>query len=110
MKRFNIRHVIQKRQKSCSIAVTMVATGFLFILPSKGIAQDNAAPPIAPSPPVESVPVGGVFFADVVVRGQPIFQIGSLSNLSASDRAQIINRRIASAFSTASEWISYSSS
>lgn len=37
----------------------------------------------------------GLFFADVLVRGQPVFQVGSLSSLSAVDRAQIINRRIA---------------
>lgn len=37
----------------------------------------------------------GLFFADVLVRGQPVFQVGSLSSLSAVDRAEIINRRIA---------------
>ncbi|WP_313887361.1 mechanosensitive ion channel family protein [Nodosilinea sp. LEGE 07088] len=36
----------------------------------------------------------GQFFADVSVRGQPVFQVGSLPGLSASDRAQIISRRI----------------
>jgi small-conductance mechanosensitive channel len=36
-----------------------------------------------------------VFFADVLVRGQPVFQVGSLAGLSATERAQIINRRIA---------------
>jgi small conductance mechanosensitive channel len=30
------------------------------------------------------------------VRGQPVFQVGSLGELSANERAQIINRRIAS--------------
>ncbi len=37
-----------------------------------------------------------LFFADVVVRGQPIFQIGGLGDLNATERAQIVNRRIAS--------------
>jgi small-conductance mechanosensitive channel len=37
-----------------------------------------------------------LFFADVVVRGQPIFQIGGLADLNATERAQIVNRRIAS--------------
>lgn len=36
-----------------------------------------------------------LFFADILVRGQPVFQVGSLSSLSATERAQIINRRIA---------------
>jgi small conductance mechanosensitive channel len=54
-----------------------------------------------PPLPTTSVPptvqsAESLFFADVVVRGQPIFQIGGLSNLSAAERAQIVNRRIAS--------------
>lgn len=64
-------------------------------MPSNRVmAQVNEVP--TPSPAPETLPADGLFFADVIVRGQPIFQIGSLSNLSASDRAQIINRRIAS--------------
>ncbi len=35
------------------------------------------------------------FFADVLVRGKPVFQVGSLDSLSAMDRARQINRRIA---------------
>jgi small conductance mechanosensitive channel len=35
------------------------------------------------------------FFADVLVRGRPVLQVGSLEGLSALDRAQRINRRIA---------------
>jgi small conductance mechanosensitive channel len=37
----------------------------------------------------------GLYFADVLVRGRPIFQIGSLPSLNARERAEIINRRIA---------------
>ncbi|GAB4225090.1 MAG: hypothetical protein Kow0049_02290 [Stanieria sp.] len=44
--------------------------------------------------PVEAIP--GLYFADVWVRGRPIFQIGSLPELNATQRAEIINRRIAS--------------
>ena len=36
-----------------------------------------------------------IFFADVVVRGQPVFQVGGLPDVSAVDRAGQINRRIA---------------
>jgi small conductance mechanosensitive channel len=43
---------------------------------------------------VES-PAREQFFADVLVRGKPVFQVGSLENLGATDRAQQINRRIA---------------
>lgn len=37
-----------------------------------------------------------IYFDDVMVRGSPIFQVGSLPELSASERAEIISRRIAS--------------
>lgn len=49
------------------------------------------------SPSSSPAPMGeGLFFADIIVRGQPIFQIGGLSDLTATARAQIVNRRIAS--------------
>ncbi|MBD1917921.1 MULTISPECIES: mechanosensitive ion channel family protein [Cyanophyceae] len=35
------------------------------------------------------------FFADVLVRGQPVLQVGGLPDVSAADRAGQINRRIA---------------
>lgn len=35
------------------------------------------------------------FFADVLVRGQPVFQVGGLADVSAADRAEQISRRIA---------------
>ncbi len=66
------------------------------MMPLVGIAQDIPSI-VVPSPSVPiSAPTDGVFFADIIVRGQVILQIGSLANLSASDRAEIINRRIAS--------------
>lgn len=61
------------------------------------MAQDEAVPVPAPqSPATMNAPVEGLYFADVMVRGRPIFQIGSLSDLTARERAQIINRRLAS--------------
>ena len=55
-------------------------------------------PQTSAEPAEESVaaPGDGVYFADVTVRGQSVFQVGSLNNLPASERAAIINRRIAS--------------
>ena len=41
-------------------------------------------------------PDDGVYFADVIVRGQTAFQVGSLEDVSASQRAAGISRRIAS--------------
>ena len=43
-----------------------------------------------------AAPGDGIYFADVLARGQPVFQVGSLNDLSASERAAIISRRIAS--------------
>ena len=46
-----------------------------------------------------AIPNDGLYFADVLVRNRPIFQIGSLPQIDASARAEIINRRIASLLS-----------
>ncbi|NJL98979.1 MAG: mechanosensitive ion channel family protein [Synechococcaceae cyanobacterium SM2_3_2] len=76
----------------------------ILLMPGVGLqAQEDANPQdTAPAAPVLPGPVpslpgpteDGVFFADVLVRGQPVFQVGSLTGLGARDRAQIINRRI----------------
>lgn len=42
------------------------------------------------------VPDDGLYFADVIVRGKSAFQVGSLNNLPASERAAIVSRRVAS--------------
>jgi small-conductance mechanosensitive channel len=63
------------------------------------------APPALPGP-APSLPEpteDGAFFADVLVRGQPVFQVGSLSGLDARERAQIINRRIGGLLSQSQE-------
>ena len=77
----------------------MAATFWLVTLavtPALG-QEATELPATAPaeSAPVEA-PSDGLYFADVIVRGQTVFQIGSLNDLSASQRAAIINRRIAS--------------
>lgn len=60
-----------------------------------GSAAAQETPSLATPPPQTTAPEG-LFFADVMVRGQPVFQIGGLSDLSATERARIVNRRIAS--------------
>ena len=61
-------------------------------------AQEDNVPPVSttsPSPTNASKQVEtGLFFDDVLVRGQPVFQVGSVGGLSATERAKIINRRI----------------
>lgn len=76
--------------------------GSCIIFTSTSLAQE-----LPPSPQSSSnsntiaspTSLNELYFADVIVRGRPIFQIGSLSDISASVRAQIINRRIASLLS-----------
>jgi small-conductance mechanosensitive channel len=64
----------------------------LCLCPLPTSAQDQEIPPVMlPTPYAE-----GQYFADVLVRGQPVLQIGSLTQLSATERAQIINRRLGS--------------
>ncbi|MEL7511036.1 MAG: mechanosensitive ion channel family protein [Cyanobacteria bacterium J06554_3] len=48
--------------------------------------------------PTETIaaPADSSYFSEVLVRGQVVFQVGSLNDLSARERAAIINRRIAS--------------
>jgi small conductance mechanosensitive channel len=77
----------------------LVATTFLFtitsvllILPEKAITQPI---PITPQQEETDTATDGLFFADIIVRGQPIFQVGSVGNVNATERAQIVNRRIA---------------
>ncbi len=84
----------------------------ILLLSAGGLSAQEEASPEEPAPapalpgPAPSLPEpteDAVFFADVLVRGQPVFQVGSLTGLSASDRAQIINRRIGGLLSQAQE-------
>ncbi|PZV09132.1 MAG: transporter, partial [Leptolyngbya sp.] len=84
----------------------------ILLIPGAGLQAQEEASPAEPAPapalagPAPSLPEpaeDAVFFADVLVRGQPVFQVGSLTGLSASDRAQIINRRIGGLLSQAQE-------
>ncbi len=75
----------------------MLITISIFSFSAKTVLTQEAI--IAPSPQKEeetSSSEQGLYFADIVVRGRPIFQIGSLAEVSAAERAEIINRRIAS--------------
>lgn len=85
----------QKRLPQLRIAVFV--TSLMFATSSASLAQEAPLPlETTPSPTSVTVPADGLFFADILVRGRPIFQVGSLPELSATERARIINRRIAS--------------
>jgi len=90
----------KKRRVKAALIVALLTIALVF----PAAAQDEAIEdslPIA-EPAAESTdnaiaaPSDGIYFADILVRGQPVFQIGSIGDLSASQRAAIINRRIAS--------------
>ncbi len=94
----------QTKAKKRRFKVVLMATLLTAMLIFPAVAQDAAleeslplAQPVAESAEnAIATPSDGLYFADILVRGQTVFQIGSLNNLSASQRAAIINRRIAS--------------
>ena len=56
------------------------------------LAQEDIPPTSTASPsPINASKQAEIdlFFEDIVVRGQPIFQVGSVANLRATERAQI---------------------
>lgn len=60
-------------------------------------AQEELTEEAVPAPQPEADVVEDTsYFADVIARGQVVFQVGSLGDLSARSRSAIINRRIAS--------------
>ncbi|MEO0375578.1 MAG: hypothetical protein AAF329_13325, partial [Cyanobacteria bacterium P01_A01_bin.17] len=71
--------------------LTVVAALLIGAPPPPTLGQE---PPPVTAPASE--PDTTEYFADVVVKGRSVFQVGSLSDLEASKRAAIINRRIAS--------------
>lgn len=91
------RHILYAIASTCGliISVSTVAT-----------AQEAGGDTIIPMPSpadqtTSSMPQGDVYFADVMARGRPIFQIGRLTDLPAATRAAVINRRIASLLANA---------
>ena len=70
-------------------------TCVFFVITPVTLAQEELSIPLEPQKQTSQRFDDGLYFADVLVRGRPVFQIGSLASQSASDRASIINRRIA---------------
>lgn len=64
----------------------------LVVLSPPTAAQEAA--PLPEQTPSPTSAVDGLYFADITVRGRPVFQVGSLADISAQERANIINRRI----------------
>ncbi|HIK32988.1 MAG TPA: mechanosensitive ion channel family protein [Oscillatoriales cyanobacterium M59_W2019_021] len=85
----------QLRRHAFTVLVTSALATIAFRV-SPSFAQD--AEPVPVASPAASAPSSkeGLYFADVEVRGRPIFQVGSLRGMDAGDRAATINRRISS--------------
>ncbi|MGB0560325.1 MAG: mechanosensitive ion channel family protein [Spirulinaceae cyanobacterium] len=81
------------------IGVTILLISVSVNLPPSRAQEEVLPVPTVPTPATESETTpdsGSFFFADVMVRGQPTLQVGSLAEISARERAEIISRRIAS--------------
>lgn len=77
--------------------ILIVVAGIFFTTAPASLAQEEVLPvPATQTSEQKNTPTEGLYFSDVVVRGRPVFQVGSLSDLTARERAQIINRRIGS--------------
>ncbi|WP_414548578.1 mechanosensitive ion channel family protein [Anabaena sp. CCY 0017] len=88
---------VNSRYYSRQFLAVIFLLSVLIVPTQKAISQEVSPIPVtSPSSETEDTPTTGLFFADILVRGRPVFQIGSLGELTATQRAQIINRRIAS--------------
>ncbi len=58
--------------------------------------EEMPMPQSSPATEESSSSLTEPFFADVIVQGRPIFQVGSAGNMTARERSQIINRRMSS--------------
>lgn len=78
---------------------TLFLAGLLAVSTIPGLAQAPELLSPNTTTPVSAPTNSSVYFADILVRGRPVFQVGSLSDIDATQRAVIINRRIASLLS-----------
>ncbi|MGF1512419.1 MAG: mechanosensitive ion channel family protein [Elainellaceae cyanobacterium] len=86
-----------------AIWATLACLVVLLTTAPTGLAQEAELPPEAAAPATSAEPATGSYFADVLVRGRPIFQVGGLADIDALARAAIINRRTSSLLSSTDE-------
>ncbi|MEM7759265.1 MAG: mechanosensitive ion channel family protein, partial [Cyanobacteria bacterium P01_A01_bin.40] len=85
----------RQRRSHFALTITIALSVFITIAPT-ALSQEEEVIVTPVQQTGVAIPSDGLYFADVVVRNRPIFQIGSLPQIDASARAEIINRRIAS--------------
>ncbi len=95
---FFSKQYIKLRRNRRFNTIFAVAIAFSLWFTPLALSQDEDVAIPTQSTPV-AIPSDGLYFADILVRNRPIFQIGSLPQIDASARADIINRRIASLLS-----------
>ena len=89
---------LKRYRRSRLTAIFLVAIAISLWFTPVALTQDEEI--VTPSESTSvAIPSDGLYFADVLVRNRPVFQIGSLPQIDASARADIINRRIASLLS-----------
>ena len=93
-RQYKLRLNRQLRLGSIFVVAIVVS---LWFTPLALTQEEDIVTPTEPAP--IAIPSDGLYFADVLVRNRPVFQIGSLPQIDASARADIINRRIASLLS-----------
>ncbi|MEB3210181.1 MAG: mechanosensitive ion channel family protein [Leptolyngbyaceae bacterium] len=98
---FRINRRTNKRRVAVAIALCITLfisfptlTGAQEVDPSL-VEQEAATTPANTSDAADS----SFYFADVLVRDRPIFEVGGLADIDARSRAAIINRRISSVLS-----------
>ncbi|MGD1920733.1 MAG: mechanosensitive ion channel family protein [Pleurocapsa sp.] len=112
---FNFSYLFSKQcikfefdKRSRFTVIFIVAIAFSLWISPLALTQDedvitpvngSIRQPKATEPTSVPIPRDGLYFADILVRNRPVFQIGSLPQIDASARANIINRRIASLLS-----------
>ncbi len=84
------------RAKRSHFALIAMAIAFSVLFAPIALTQEEESIPTTTEPAPIAIPSDGLYFADILVRNRPVFQIGSLPQIDASARAEIINRRIAS--------------
>jgi small-conductance mechanosensitive channel len=85
------------RISSFSLGISILAIAIVSSDPPITLSQEVVPVPTqTPSPSLVEPPEDGLYFSDILVRGRPIFEVGSLAKVSARERASIINRRIGS--------------
>ena len=87
------------RARLRAIALAALVCAVVVVSAPTGIAQEGEIP-IEAAPTAPAASATGTYFADILVRGRPIFQVGALATIDAQARAAVINRRITSLLSS----------